>query len=163
MAVLIYGVIQSALLSFVLLLIGLKNPRMMLQDYPKSIKNAVPPKTQEEKRLGRIYGAPFILIFIIYPIFAAWREACVASLLEAFLFIWAIMMFSNLYDLLILDWLVMCTITPRWMVLPGTEGNRGYKDYYFHFVGFLKGIVITAVLSLVSALTLRFIIENIGS
>jgi hypothetical protein len=26
------------------------------------------------------------------------------------------------------------------MVLPGTEGMAGYRDYRFHFVGFLKGL-----------------------
>jgi hypothetical protein len=26
------------------------------------------------------------------------------------------------------------------MVLPGTQGMAGYRDYRFHFVGFLKGL-----------------------
>ncbi|NLF12175.1 MAG: hypothetical protein GX597_10355, partial [Anaerolineaceae bacterium] len=26
------------------------------------------------------------------------------------------------------------------IVLPGTEGMAGYRDYRFHFVGFLKGL-----------------------
>lgn len=155
--ILLHGAIQSFLLSIVLLLIGLKNPRMMLQDYPKSIRDAVPPKTKEEKRLMIFYGVPFILIFIAYPIYAAWDMSSTASFSETFLFIWGVMLFSNLYDLLILDWLVVCTITPRWVMIPGTEGNRGYKDYLFHFIGFLKGIVITLTMALVSAAVLKFI------
>ena len=39
-----------------------------------------------------------------------------------------------------LDWLLFCTVQPRMMVLPGTEGMAGYRDYRFHFIGFLKGL-----------------------
>ncbi len=31
------------------------------------------------------------------------------------------------------------------MVLPGTEGMAGYRDYRFHFIGFLKGLGFCAV------------------
>ncbi len=48
--ILLYGVPTSLLLSAVLLAMGWVNPRLMLQDYPKDIQAAVPPKTQEEKR-----------------------------------------------------------------------------------------------------------------
>jgi hypothetical protein len=47
------------------------------------------------------------------------------------------------------------------MVLPGTEGMAGYRDYRFHFIGFLKGLgfcvvgglVISVLWILVQALT----------
>jgi hypothetical protein len=45
----------------------------------------------------------------------------------------------NLIDWLILDWLIFCTITPGFLVIPGTEGMVEYKDYKFHFRGFLVG------------------------
>jgi hypothetical protein len=32
----------------------------------------------------------------------------------------------------LVDWLLLNTITPKWVVFPGTEGFAGYKDYGFH-------------------------------
>jgi hypothetical protein len=43
--------------------------------------------------------------------------------------------------LLLLDW-PLVAIGSRFIVLPGTEGLAGYKDYGFHFRGFLIGIVL---------------------
>jgi tetrahydromethanopterin S-methyltransferase subunit B len=61
-------------------------------------------------------------------------------------------MVFNLFDLLIADWLVFVKIQPKAIVLPGTEGMAGYKDYAFHFRGFLVGIVFSAVGALVFSL-----------
>jgi hypothetical protein len=58
----------------------------------------------------------------------------------------------NIFDLLVLDWFFFCTVQPRLMVLPGTEGMPGYRDYRFHFIGFLKGLVFCAVGGLIIAL-----------
>ncbi|HEX2740847.1 MAG TPA: hypothetical protein VHM69_10385, partial [Rubrobacter sp.] len=57
----------------------------------------------------------------------------------------------NLVDLLILDWLVFNTLRPGFVVLPGTEGARGYSDYGFHFRAFLKGVVGALVVSFIVA------------
>jgi hypothetical protein len=45
----------------------------------------------------------------------------------------------NVVDWLILDWFMFCTLTPRLVVIPGSEGLAAYKDYGFHFRGFLHG------------------------
>jgi hypothetical protein len=37
------------------------------------------------------------------------------------------------------------------MVLPGTEGMAGYRDYRFHFLGFLKGLRFNTVVGLLIA------------
>jgi hypothetical protein len=42
-------------------------------------------------------------------------------------------------------------ITPKRFVIPGSEGHPAYKDYYFHFRGFLIGTVFSAVMGLVAA------------
>jgi len=57
----------------------------------------------------------------------------------------------SLTDLIILDWLIFCIITPAFIIIPGTQGARGYKDYQFHFIGFLKGAVIYGAFSLILA------------
>lgn len=58
---------------------------------------------------------------------------------------------GNLWDLLVVDWLIGCTITPKFIILPGTEGAAGYKNYAFHFRGFLIGTVISIVVGLIVA------------
>lgn len=60
-------------------------------------------------------------------------------------------MVFNLFDLLVLDWLIMVRIQPKFIILPGTEGMKIYNDYSFHFRGFLKGTVLTFLTSLVIA------------
>jgi len=59
-----------------------------------------------------------------------------------------ILMSFNLVDLLVVDWLVICWWTPRFLVFPGTEGHPAYKDYGFHARASLRG---TGLLVLVSA------------
>jgi len=65
--------------------------------------------------------------------------------LPAFAFSGITLFVFNIFDLIILDWLFFCTVQPRSMVLPGTEGMAGYRDYRFHFIGFLKGLGFSAV------------------
>lgn len=38
----------------------------------------------------------------------------------------------SISDILIADWLVFATITPDFIVFPGTHGMPEYKDYWFH-------------------------------
>jgi hypothetical protein len=51
----------------------------------------------------------------------------------------------NLIDLLVLDWLVFNTLQPKFVILPGTDGMAGYKDYLFHLRGFLIGTMICVI------------------
>lgn len=160
--ILIHGAIYSGLFTAALLIMTLKNPRLLLQDYPKEIVRLVPPKTKEEKRLSKIYSVPFfVIVFIAYPTFSGWHYASKNgwSFWDTMKFVWGIMQFLNVYDLLIIDWLIVCAITPRFIVLPGTEGNKGYKNYYFHFIGFLKGLIITLIISLIISLLIQIIIK----
>ncbi len=65
--------------------------------------------------------------------------------------IFVMLLVFNIVDLLILDWLIFNTLTPRIIVLPGTEGAQGYRDYGFHFRAFLKGVAGSLVGSLLIA------------
>ena len=69
----------------------------------------------------------------------------------------AVMSIFNSVDWLILDWLIFCTITPAFLVIPGTEGSPGYKNYVFHFRGFLIGTGLSATIGLIIAGALQFI------
>jgi hypothetical protein len=52
----------------------------------------------------------------------------------------------TILDCFVLDWGLVYW-QPRFVVLPGTEGLAGYRNYWFHFRGFLIGIPIILALS----------------
>lgn len=145
-------------LSAILLGIGLRNPRLMLQDYPKDVQAAVPPKTDAERRETVWWSVPFLLLLFGLPLAAT----VVAKLLlpdlgfaGGFANAFVVMLAFNAFDWLVLDWLVFCTLTPRFVVLAGTEGMAGYRDYGLHFRGFLIGLGLSLVASLaIGGLTL---------
>ncbi|MBL0745638.1 hypothetical protein [Chryseolinea lacunae] len=147
----IHGGILSGLITVAMLFIIIKGPRIMLQDYPKEIQDMVPPKSKEEKKATWIYGAPFLMVAIGGPALLGWHylQASNLNFVSLFVYVYGLLLVFNVYDLIILDWLLFCTITPRFVVIPGTEGSKGYKNYRFHFVGFLKGFLYTLVMALV--------------
>lgn len=154
-----HGLICSLLLSGIIFLIVKKNPRIFLSGYPGSIRNIVPGATKEEKQQAVWFNIAFIAIMVGYPLIAGWyyQHQKTAGFWQLLLFIWGILFVFNLFDLIIIDWLIICIITPDMFVIPGTKGARGYKDFRFHFIAFLKGIFIT----LAMAAVLTLIIEEI--
>jgi hypothetical protein len=62
-----------------------------------------------------------------------------------------VMWVFNIVDWLILDWLKFCTLTPRFVIIPGSEGMAEYKDYGFHFRGFIKGTPFSIIGGLIIA------------
>jgi hypothetical protein len=143
------------LATIFLVLLVLYNPRLMLQDYPPAIQEIVSPKTEAEKRQSIWLGLPFLLMLVIFPIYATFafqaRTGSEVGFLSLWLYSFGIALAFNLWDWLVLDWLIFCTITPRWFVIPGSEGHPAYKDYFFHFRGLLMGTVFSAVMGLIAA------------
>jgi hypothetical protein len=150
--ILIYGVPGSLLLSALILAMVWHNPRLLLQDYPKDVRAAVPPKTPAEKRLSAYWAGVFLLLLIAFPMLAALSaQAAHQGFPGVFLSAFGVGFLCNLVDWLILDWLIVCTITPTFVVIPGTEGMTGYKNYAMHFRGFLIGMVISVVMGVLIA------------
>jgi hypothetical protein len=130
------------------------NPRLWLNDFPKDIRAAVPPKTADEKRQSLVWGIPFLILLVAIPTLSSiWleRQVPAAGFRGLFLNAFGVVFIFNAVDLLIIDWLVLCYFTPRSLVIPGTEGMAGYKDYGHHFRGFLIGTVGAAVFALLIA------------
>lgn len=142
---LIYAVIFSAFTLFTLFI----NPRIWLHDYPDKIKQIAPLKTEKEKKLTAVLSVFFVLIFIGYPIISLFQYKNPVTFLGLFLHFFILFQFTNLIDLLILDWIIFCTITPKRIIISGTTVEDGYKDYRFHFIAFLRGIVITTFAALI--------------
>lgn len=96
-----------------------------------------------------------MLILIVLPIYETFvfqsRMGGEAGFLSFWLYASGIAFAFNLWDWLFLDWLIFCTITPKMFVIPGSEGHPAYKNYFFHFRGFLIGTLFSAVMGLVAA------------
>ena len=147
------GALYSIIASIFILLSLWKAPRIWLHDFPEDIQKLVPGKSDAEKRLSLMVGIPFLLLLFAGPFLSGltWKMQSVqlVSYFALFLHVFLIAMFFNVVDWLILDWLLVCTLTPKFMMIPGTEEAKGYKDYKFHFIGFLKGSLISLVSSLI--------------
>ena len=154
-SILVYGAVLSILASVYLMGVIWYNPRLFLQDYPEAIQQDVPPKSDAEKRWSLILGIPFLLLLAVVPIISTFslKEGLgeQVTFLQLFVNAFGVAFTFNLVDLIILDWLLFCTITPQFMVLPGTEGHPAYKDYGFHFRASLVGTLISLVAGLVIA------------
>jgi hypothetical protein len=150
------ALIYIALATLTLMGVVLYNPRLMLQDYPPAIQEVVPPKTEREKRQGILLGLPFLLILLVLPFVFTFRleqDSFLGLFLYAFGLTWAF----NTWDWLVLDWLIFCKITPKFFIIPGSEGHPAYKDYAFHFRGFLIGSVFSLIMGAIVAAVVYFI------
>lgn len=137
------GLLTFAFLSLVLI-IGVSRPRLFLSkdDVPADILAAVPPRTKEEERLGKWIMLPLFIILtggMLYSTFTFQAQSG-AGFLPTFLHALAIILMFSIGDLVLMDWLILNTITPRWAVYPGTEGFAGYKDYGFHLRAHVKAL-----------------------
>jgi hypothetical protein len=114
------GVLFSVVASTCLIALLRFNPRIFLRHYPREIREIVPPKSEKERQLSILLG-----LIIGVPLASAlvWRVATLGSrsFWELFAYAFGVLFIFNLVDLLVLDWLIVCWLEPRWVILPGTE------------------------------------------
>lgn len=150
---------DGALLSVLLLLwLGVVfsfrvSPRVFLQDYPKDIQDKVALQTAAEKRLSWLLKTPLLIFVIVVPLISSWslkrNDPEHTTFIALFLNTFGVVFTFNVVDLL-LDF-VLVWVNPKFVVIPGTEGSAGYKDYFHHIRGFLVGTVGSVVGGLVIA------------
>lgn len=147
---------MSVLFTFVLLGAVFVNTEIMMNDYPPEVKKAYGaeknPKTRGQRRVFSLLFLAVLFGVITWSVVSAARASSTPlTFLPIFVLIFIEVFTFNLWDLLIIDWLIFNTIQPKFIFLPGTEGMADYKDYVFHFRGFLTGIVFSLVSALVLA------------
>jgi hypothetical protein len=153
--ILIDGGLLTALVAPVLVFLLWYNPRIALSDYPPDVQAAVPPRTRQELRLGILFSLPLLALVIIIPLSSTWLIWQAAGSIDfgtAFITIFGVLSLPFFFDLLVLDILMFSLWTPRFVVIPGTEGMAGYKDYMLHVKGHLRGLLIMAVFAALLAL-----------
>jgi len=127
------------------------NPRIWLQDYPKDIQRLVEPKSKTEEKQFILIGSIVMLLTLTPLISSIVLDGNQITFWTTFIQFYLIFTMVSLTDLIILDWLIFCIITPAFIIIPGTQGARGYKNFRFHFTGFFKGAIIYGAFSLILA------------
>lgn len=151
----IEGFIWSVLWIIYVYVIVTKYPWMMLHDYPKDIQEAstLPEPTSDQRKSAKRFGliGSLVIFGTIIAFGLIYFAGVSVSYLRVLAFILIIAMVWNTVDLVIMDWLIICTITAKWVIIEGTEDCKGYKDYFYHFKAFLIGCVYSTIMSLVIA------------
>jgi hypothetical protein len=155
--ILIDGGILTIIISAVLVLMLYFKPRMALSDYPADVRVAVPPRTQEELRAGILLSIPLLVLLIVYPLYSVWTVKVILGGELAYWMSLAIIFgeyfMVSMFDLIVLDLLMFYTWTPKFLVLPGTEGFAGYKDFRPHLKAqLIKGNILLAAFAALLAL-----------
>lgn len=155
--IVIEGVTLCLLLG-VLVMASLKyNPRLWLQDYPKRIRDKVPPLNKREKVEQGLITIPFLLLAFGLPFLGVLlvKSAHSGSIpfVAAYLTAAGILQLFNLFDAVVLDYFILTLMKPRFMIIPGTT----QEDYLLSDLGlqvrnFFKGVVICAALAIPIAL-----------
>lgn len=117
------------------------NPRIWgYQDYPDRIKEKVSPQTRKERGIAGLVSLPWFLFLLAYPLISTTvleRELDGELPFElAFLNIFFMVFMFFLVDLVILDWLIISKITPKFVIIDGTTAED-YKDFSHHYKGHL--------------------------
>ncbi|MFC7908208.1 hypothetical protein [Streptomyces nigra] len=108
----------------------------LLSDYPQAIQERYGRQSVRGKRTAAVAGLLNLLVFTAVPVFGVLG---LHGRVEGSLGFWppfglGVICFLLLvvFDLVVLDWWLFCVVQPRFMVLPGTEGMREYRDFAFH-------------------------------
>lgn len=109
----------------------------LLDDYPPAIRERHGPQSPRGKRTAAVMGLLNALLFVAVPVVGVLdlhgRTEGALGFWPAFVLGGVAFLVLVLTDLLVLDWLLFCTVRPRFMVLPRTDGMPEYRDYAFHW------------------------------
>jgi hypothetical protein len=153
--ILIDGSILSGLIGTLIIAAMYYNAEILYDDYPADIQAKAGPMSQKAKRQRPFVAIPLVLLLLgmlVYSNLKLKRQnKGKLAFLAAFLNAYGVSAFFNLFDLLVVDYLFVITLQPDFIILPGTEGMASYHDYFFPFVGFLKGLSYGLIPSLLIA------------
>jgi hypothetical protein len=148
----IYGAVTTGYLLFIMVTIS---PRIWgYADYPRAVKDKVPPQTRKEKILGAIICLPWTLYVFGFPVYSTIvlkaEMGGTLTFSRAFLNLIFLIACTTFGDLVVLDWLIISKITPRFVLIPGSA-KEDYKDFSHHYRGHAKAAALMIVLALILA------------
>ena len=120
------------------------NPEIWYDDYPADIKAKVGPMSAAAKKQRLIVAIPFLVSMLGLPSYSNLKlkreNHGRLSFKNGFINAYAVYVLFGLFDLLVIDYLVLMRIRPRFAVLPGTDDLDYANDFVYHINGFLKGL-----------------------
>lgn len=153
-----WGLIFGVVFCAAVLVLGKINVEMLLNEYPPDIRARFGPMSAKTRQQASLAGIPLLIVLLSVVFMALVQLRRIdgeLTLVNTLIVTTLIFQIWNLIDLLVLDWFILMTLRPRFMILPGTEGLSGYHDFRFHFQKFLNGIALTLIFSgLVTAVAL---------
>ncbi|MBK8556831.1 MAG: hypothetical protein IPL65_14125 [Lewinellaceae bacterium] len=114
---------------------------------------------RKEKNFKSVLGAIVFLCFLLGLLFYANVKytnslSTTPSLIHLWINSFGVFFIIHLYDLLVLDYLIIIKWHPKFLALPNTSYYRSFRP---HVIGFLKGIPLGVIASLISSLLLLWI------
>jgi hypothetical protein len=128
--------------GYLLLVMALISPRVWgYTDYSEAIKNKVPAQTKRERQLSAVVGVPWFILVLGSPVFSTYalksKLGNEIPFLIAFLNVLVLSLLATIGDLAILDWLMVSKVTPKFVIIPGSE-EADYKDLSHHYKAHAK-------------------------
>jgi hypothetical protein len=156
-AIVVDGLVLSAALGLVIVGSLAYNPRLWINDAPPRVRALAAPLTTRERRDRKIVAALFALALIGATAWSAWRllarhgdEVPVGATFAHF---FGVMFLFNLFDLIVIDWLMLLVVRPAFLArlaVAGLSYEETVGGYGYHFRAFLKGMGVVAVFSLLA-------------
>lgn len=144
-----WGSAAVVLSGATLLAVMLTAPYAFLSDYPADIRARAPKPSRAQQRAGRFGSAVFLLVLIsaIGAAVCGWGVVRPgASYFELALMALVLNLMFVLLDVIVIDWLIVCTLRPGRLIYPGTEECAGWGDYRFHLTEQFKPIGVSVLL-----------------
>ncbi|MFK0292751.1 hypothetical protein ACIQU6_20035 [Streptomyces sp. NPDC090442] len=131
-----YALVLAALFTLVVLGSLLVARDALLSDYPPAIRARYGEQSARGRWTATVAGLLNLLLFVTVPVAGVLdlqgRVDGRLGFVPPFVLGTAGFLALTLFDLLVIDWLLFCTVRPRFMTLPGTEGMPEYRDLAFH-------------------------------
>lgn len=154
------GAIFCSLLSAVILGSLYHNPQIWFSDYPPELQAQADPPSTAARRQRRWLGPLFLILFfgglVASNLRLKQRNGGRLSFRAGLIHAYTVSSAFNLCDALVIDYLVLTRLQPRFAQLPGTEGldPARYVSGSQQFQNWLKGGIFSGVAALpVAALT----------
>jgi hypothetical protein len=125
---------------------ALTSPRVWgYTDYPEVLKHNVPPQTKSEKKIAGLIALPWFIFILGFPVYSTLvlkgKLSGDISWGVAFINLFTLFLFATIGDLVILDWLIVSKITPKFVIIPRTLKDD-YKDFSHHFNAHAKSLIV---------------------
>lgn len=144
-----WGTVAALSCGFVL--VEFAAPYAFLNDHPEDIRRNAPKPTAVQQRAGVLGGLVFFVSLIMGLGAVPWAWSVThpdAGYAELALMTLVVAALFAVIDVVLVDWLIICTLRPRRFVYPGTENCTGWGDYAFHLTEQLRPRALLALTTL---------------